>query len=206
MLASLGALVSRYGLAAILLLMTGESCGLPIPSEVVVPAGGVLAAAGRLNFVAVVLTASVANLIGSLIAYAVAARWGTPLLLGPGRFVGIRRHHVEIADRWFSRYGLLAVLIGRVLPVVRTYISFPAGLARVPIGRFMILTLVGALPWNFALALAGYTLGRNYESLATFIERGGYVLALAVLVVLVLWWLRGRREEAERPDSGGASV
>jgi membrane protein DedA with SNARE-associated domain len=205
-LASLATLVSRYGLAAILVLMTGESCGLPISSEIVVPAGGMLAAAGRLNLVAVALTATLANLLGSLIAYAFAARWGTPLLLGPGRYVGIRRHHVELADRWFARYGLVAVLVGRMLPVVRTYISFPAGLARVPIGRFIALTVIGALPWNFALSLAGYTLGRNYESLAAFIERGGYVLAVAVLLVLALWWVRGRREESERPDSTPTSV
>src|SRR2546423_10267834 len=148
-MSSLAGLVSRYGLLAILVLMTGESCGLPIPSEVVVPVGGVLAGRGQLNLVAVVLVASVANLTGSLIAYGVAARWGEPALLGPGRWVGIRRHHVEIADRWFQRYGLWAVLFGRMLPVIRTYISFPAGMARVPLGRFVGLTFVGAVPWNF---------------------------------------------------------
>src|SRR5205085_1835787 len=84
----------------------------------------------------------------------------------PGRWLGIRRHHVEIADRWFARWGLLAVFIGRLLPVVRTYISFPAGLARVPLGRFMLLTFAGALPWNLTLAWIGFTLRQHYEQLA----------------------------------------
>lgn len=195
MTAALGSLVSRYGLAAILVLMAGESCGLPLPSEVVVPSGGALAAAGRLNFAAVVLVATLANLLGSLVAYLVAARWGTAVLLGPGRYVGIRRHHVEIADRWFQRYGQPAVFFGRLLPVVRTYISFPAGLAGVPLGRFAILTVLGSLPWNFALALVGYQLRDHYDQVASFIRGGGYLLALAVLAVLVFWWLRGRRPE-----------
>jgi membrane protein DedA with SNARE-associated domain len=189
-------LVTRYGLLAILVLMTGESCGLPIPSEVVVPLGGVLASGGHLNLFAVALVASIANVIGSLIAYGVAARWGLPVLLGPGRYVGIRAHHVELAQRWFSRYGLPAVFIGRLLPIVRTYISFPAGLARVPLGRFVLLTFVGAVPWNLALAYAGYTLGKNYDRVTVFVQRGGYLIAVVILVVLVAWWYRGRRDQS----------
>ncbi len=187
-------LVARYGLAAVFLLMTGESCGLPIPSEVVVTGAGGLAASGSLNLAAVVAVASAANLAGSLVAYGVAARWGLPVLLGPGRWVGIRRHHVELADRWFQRWGLPAVFVGRMLPIIRTYISFPAGLARVPLGWFTLLTFVGAVPWNLALAWTGYTLGRNYESVARFIQAGGYLIGGLVLVVLVAWWIQGRRE------------
>ncbi|HEX6548779.1 MAG TPA: DedA family protein [Candidatus Dormibacteraeota bacterium] len=197
MSAALGNLVASYGLLAILVLMAGESCGLPIPSEIVVPVGGVLAATGQLNLGAVILVATLANLIGGGIAYVVTARWGTEVLLGPGRYVGIRRHHVEIADAWFQRHGTLAVLIGRMLPVVRTYISFPAGLARVPIGRFVVFSVIGSIPWNTMLALIGYTLGHNYDRIAVFIQRGGYLVAVLVLVVLVLWWVRGRRAEAE---------
>jgi membrane protein DedA with SNARE-associated domain len=195
MTAALLPLVYRYGYLAVLVLMTGESCGLPIPSEVVVPTAGILAASGHLNVIAVALVASLANLIGSLIAYGVAARWGHPLLLGPGRYVGIRRHHVEMADAWFQRYGLLAVLFGRMLPVIRTYISFPAGLARVPLGRFVVFTVVGAIPWNFALAFLGYTLGSHYEGVAQFIQRGGYLVGVLVVIVLAVWWLRGRQAQ-----------
>ncbi len=194
MTSSLLSLVAHYGYAAILVLMAGESCGLPISSEVVVPLGGVLAASGQLNVVAVAVVASIANLLGSLAAYGLAARWGHPLLLGPGRYVGIRRHHVEMADRWFARHGLLAVFVARMLPVIRTYISFPAGLARVPIGRFMGLTLLGAVPWNLALAYAGYALGTHYDRVAQFIQRFGYLVAVAVVVIVLAWWIRGRRQ------------
>lgn len=197
--------VSKYGYAAIVLLMSGEACGLPIPSEVVVPTAGALSGAGRLHLAGVVAAAVTGELIGSLVAYGLAARWGTPLLLGPGRYVGIRAHHVEIAQRWFGRYGTVAVFAGRLLPVIRTYISFPAGLARVPLGRFVLLTLAGAIPWNIGLALVGYYLGQHYDRVAQFIQRGGYVLVVLAVIALAVWWVRGRREDAAGRQAGGAS-
>jgi membrane protein DedA with SNARE-associated domain len=92
----------------------------------------------------------------------------------------------------------MAILFGRMLPVVRTYISFPAGLARVPLGRFAALTVVGALPWNLALAFVGYTLGEQYHRIAQFIQDGGYLLAILLAVILLGWWIRGRRRPSER--------
>lgn len=177
--------------------MTAESCGFPFPSEVIMPTGGLLAATGHMNLVAAIVAGALANVLGSLIAYGVAARWGEPVLLGPGRYIGIRRHHLELADGWFKRWGLLAVLFGRVLPVVRTYISFPAGLARVELLRFSVLTFVGALPWCAALALVGYVLGRNYERISGPMEKGAIVVALLVVIVVVIWYLRGRSEAAK---------
>jgi membrane protein DedA with SNARE-associated domain len=190
--AALTNLVHNYGLLAVLLLMAAESCGLPFPSEAIMPAAGLLVATGHLNFVLVVLAGTVGNLAGSLVAYGIAARWGHPLLLGPGRWIGIRPGHVRMADRWFERHGLLAVLVGRVLPVVRTYISFPAGLARVPLGRFALLTFVGAAPWCAALTAVGYSLGANYDRVTGYVGKAAIVVALAVLVVVVVWFLRGR--------------
>ena len=196
MTAALSNFVAAYGLLAVFVLMIFESCGFPFPSEVVIPTGGLLAATGHIQggLVAVILASAVANLIGSLIAYAVAARFGEQLLLGPGRYVGIRRHHLEMADGWFRRWGLLAVLIGRVLPIIRTYISFPAGLARIDLLRFSVLTFAGALPWCAALAIVGYVLGRNYERISAPVEKAAIVIALLVLVAVVVWYVRGRRE------------
>ena len=194
MTAALSSFVATYGLLAVLVLMVVESCGVPFPSEVTMPVAGLLAAAGHMNLVAVIVTGAVANLIGSLIAYWLAARWGEPLLLGPGRYAGIRRHHLELADNWFQRWGLWAVFFGRMLPVIRTYISFPAGLARVDLPRFSALTFVGALPWCAALTLVGYTLGRNYERISGPIEKAAIVIAVLVAAGLVVWYLRGRRE------------
>src|SRR5947207_13319531 len=163
--------------------MVGESCGFPFPSEVIMPTAGVLAAAGHMNLVAAIIAGGLANLVGWLIAYWVAARFGEPLLLGPGRYIGIRRHHLELADGWFRRWGLLAVFLGRVLPVIRTYISFPAGLARIDLTKFSVLTLVGALPWCAALALVGYVLGRNYDRIRGPLEDG----ADAMPAPAVIW-------------------
>jgi membrane protein DedA with SNARE-associated domain len=186
--------VASYGLIAVFVLMVGESCGFPFPSEVIMPTSGLLAAAGHLQggLVAAIFAGAAANLVGSLIAYGLAARFGEPLLLGPGRYIGIRRHHLEMADGWFRRWGLLAVLIGRVLPVVRTYISFPAGLARIDLVRFSVLTFVGALPWCAALAIAGYLLGRNYDRISGPVEKGAIVIAALVAITVVVWYVRGR--------------
>jgi membrane protein DedA with SNARE-associated domain len=184
--------IAGYGLLAVFVLMVAESCGFPFPSEVIMPTSGLLAATGHMNLAAAIVAGAVANLVGSLIAYGVAARFGEPLLLGPGRYIGIRRHHLEMADGWFRRWGLLAVLVGRVLPVIRTYISFPAGLARIDLARFSVLTLVGALPWCAALAIVGYVLGRNYDRISGPLEKGAIGIALLVLIVVVVWYVRGR--------------
>jgi membrane protein DedA with SNARE-associated domain len=187
--------VASYGLLAVFVLMVAESCGFPFPSEVIMPTSGVLAATGHLQggLVAAIFVGAAANLVGSLIAYLLAARFGEPLLLGPGRYIGIRRHHLEMADGWFRRWGLVAVLIGRVLPVIRTYISFPAGLARIDLPRFSVLTFVGALPWCGALALVGYELGRNYDRISGPIEKAAIVVAVLIAIVVVVWYVRGRK-------------
>ena len=192
MTATLSSLVSHYGVLAVLLLMAAESCGIPFPSEVIMPSAGVLAATGHMNLAEAILAGAAGNLLGSLVAFALAARFGEPLLLGPGRWIGIRAHHLEIADGWFQRWGLWAVFFGRVLPVVRTYISFPAGLARINLLWFSVLTFVGALPWCAALALVGYTLGKNYERVSGPIQLAAIVVAVLVAIVVVAWYLRGR--------------
>jgi len=198
---TLSGLVASYGLAGVLILMAFESCGFPFPSEVIMPTAGLLAAAGHMNLELAILAGAIGNLLGSLAAFGLAARFGEPLLLGPGRWVGIRAHHLELADGWFQRWGLWAVLIGRVLPVVRTYISFPAGLARIELGKFSVLTFVGALPWCAALTLAGYTLGKNYDRISGPIEKGAIVVALVVVIVVVIWYWRGRSTAPSQPPS-----
>ena len=192
MTATLSSLVSHYGVLAVLLLMAAESCGIPFPSEVIMPSAGLLAATGHMNLAEAILAGAAGNLLGSLVAFALAARFGEPLLLGPGRWIGIRAHHLELADGWFQRWGLWAVFLGRVLPVVRTYISFPAGLARINLVWFSVLTFVGALPWCAALALVGYTLGKNYDRVSGPIQLAAVVIAVLVAMVVVVWYLRGR--------------
>lgn len=187
-------LVASYGLISIFVLMAGESCGLPISSEIVVPLGGALASQGKLNFFLVVLVASLANLAGSLIAFYLTSRWGERVVLSrAGRRVGLSKGHLRLANRFFTRFGLWAVFVGRLLPIVRTYISFPAGVAKMSYLQFSLATIAGAIPWNFALAFAGYKLGQHYQQVATTLAP--FAIPGAILVVLLLGagWYFGRR-------------
>ncbi len=188
------------GLIAIFVLMLVESCGIPIPGEVTMPLAGYFVAQGHLDFVGAVLAGVLGNLVGSLIAYVLTARFGEPLLLGPGRKVGISPAHLALADGWFSRWGLYAVFFGRVLPVVRTYISFPAGLARVKLAPFVVLTFIGALPWCALLTLAGYEFGANYDRVSGPIGKVAVVIAVAVAGLIVWWFVHGRHVAARRRE------
>ena len=199
MTASLTSLVATYGLIAIFVTMAGESAGIPISSEIVVPLGGALAAQGKLNFVLVVAVSSVANLAGSLIAFYLTRRYGERVVLSrAGRWAGLSRGHLRLANRFFGRFGLWAVFVGRLLPIVRTYISFPAGLSKIGYVRFTLATLAGAIPWNFALAYAGYKLGQHYEAVAATLGPFAIPIAIGVVVLLgVAWWFGRRMGEDE---------
>ena len=201
-------LVGSWGYIAIFVTMTAESAGLPISSEIVVPLGGALASQGKLSLggpvvelVLVVLVSTLANLTGSLIAFWLTRRYGERVVLSrAGRRLGLSRGHLRLANRFFGRFGLWAVLVGRLLPIVRTYISFPAGLSRIGYVRFTLATLAGAIPWNFALAYAGYNLGQHYQTVAATLGPFAIPIAIAVVILLaVAWWfgrMAGEDEEA----------
>jgi membrane protein DedA with SNARE-associated domain len=199
--------VTDHGFIAVLFLMALESCGIPVPSELIMPvagavAAGALGAATHTGLVPAIFAGALGNLIGSLVAYWLALRFGEALLLGPGRYVGISRSHVELADRWFQRHGLLTVFVGRMLPVIRTYVSFPAGMARVEPLRFSVLTFAGALPWCAALAVAGYEVGANYDRISGPIEKAAIGVAVLVVAGLVAWFIWGRSLARRRGQTG----
>lgn len=200
-------LVGTWGYIAILVTMAGESAGVPISSEIVVPLGGALASQGKLNLLLVVAVASLANLIGSLIAFYLSRRFGERVVLSRlGRGLGLSRGHLRLANRFFARVGLWAVFAGRLLPIVRTYISFPAGISKIGYVRFTLATLAGAIPWNLVLAYAGYQLGKNYESVAATISPFVIPIAIGVVILLaVAWWL-GRKLGEDEEAVVGASV
>ena len=195
-------LVTDFGLVAIFVTMTLESACIPIPSEIVVPFGGFLASQGHFALWQVVLVATLANLAGSLIAYAAGRYGGRVFILRYGRYVFISAHHLEAAERWFERRGEITVFLTRMMPAVRTFISVPAGIARMDIKRFVLYSFLGALPWNFALALLGYLFGENWERLQGYFHDYNLILwaLLAGLVALgvAAWWWRGRRARAAR--------
>jgi membrane protein DedA with SNARE-associated domain len=201
-------LVGTWGLAAIFVTMTGESAGLPISSEIVVPLGGALASQGKLNFVLVVLVSSLANLAGSLLAFWLTRRYGERVVLSrAGRWMGLSRGHLRLANRFFNRFGLGAVFVGRLLPIVRTYISFPAGVAKMGYWWFSIATMAGAIPWNFVLAYAGYKLGQNYQTVAATMSPFVIPIAIGVVILLAVAWWFGRKlgEEEEKLMTPGPS-
>jgi membrane protein DedA with SNARE-associated domain len=210
-------LVSTWGFIAIFITMVGESAGLPISSEIVVPLGGALASQGKLGLggtlvqlILVVAVSSVANLTGSLIAFYLTRRFGERVVLSrAGRWMGLSKGHLRLAHRFFDRWGLWAVFLGRLLPIVRTYISFPAGLSRIGYLRFSIVTLLGAIPWNFGLAYAGYLLGQHYETVANTLAPFAIPLIILVVIILGLAWWFGRRlgeEEDAKPHNDPAAA
>lgn len=186
-------LIVSGGALAILLTMAAESAGIPISSEIVVPLGGALASQGKLHFLAVVAAASAGNLVGSLTAFGLTRRYGRAVLLGPGRRVGLSEGHVQLAERFFDRFGDWAVFLGRLVPVVRTYISFPAALGSMGTVRFSVLTILGAIPWNLALAWAGFKLGEHWQEVEHVLGRATIPIAIAIAVVLVVGYLLGSR-------------
>lgn len=199
-------LLRDYGLLFVFLTMVAESACIPIPSEIVVPFGGFLAAAGDAQLWAVMVVATLANVVGSGIAYAVGRFGGRPLFLKYGKYIHIREEHVLKADDWFERRGEATVFFTRMMPVVRTFISLPAGIAKMPVVKFFVYSFLGSIPWNAALAGLGYWAGRAaggdkaWDNLQDYFHRFNYVfyavLALAV-VALIGWalWRRKRRRD-----------
>ena len=184
--------VAAHGLSAIFVLMVLESACIPIPSEVTMIYAGYLVSQDQLVFWQAVLVGAVANLVGSWIAWGVGAYGVDYAILR----VEHNRRHIDQATRWFERYGNPVVFFARMLPVVRTFISLPAGVARMPFVRFSVLTFLGCLPWCFALVWIGDAAGSSWD---TWHKRVGYLdyLVVVALVALAGWWLlRRRRREA----------
>ena len=212
--------IARYGYVAIFVLMLLESACIPIPSEVTMLFGGALVTAPflapelQLDFWLVVLAGTFGNLVGSWLAYWAGYSGGRPLIDRWGRYLLIRPHEVDRAHEWFERRGQAAVFFGRLLPVIRTFISLPAGVVRMNLWRFTIYTVLGCLPWVLALTWIGALLGTRWEEAERVIRPFAWAIAGAlVLAVAVFVWRRIRqirREEADRaatPASGdGASA
>src|SRR5437879_6738482 len=177
--------VGGYGV--IFLLMLLESACIPIPSEITMPVACLLASEHHLSLVPVIAVGVVANLAGSLLSYYVGRGEGRALLLRYGRYIMIKPHDVERADEWFARYGPPAVFFARLLPVVRTFISLPAGVAKMDVRKFALLTVIGCIPWVTALTVAGYVLGANWQKVLTYTRPLEYAVLAAVVAGAGLW-------------------
>ena len=180
--------IRKTGYAGIFLLSALESAAIPIPSEVVIPFSGFLAVSGRFNLWLIILTATLANLAGSIILFWIGRSGGRWILERYGKYVLIHKHDMERGDKWFAKYGNKAVFWSRMLPGVRTFISLPAGVSGMNFSRFCLLTILGSLPWNAGLAFVGYKTGENWNILHDYFRSANVVMVTLVLV-FVCWYV-----------------
>ena len=184
--------IGDYGLLAVFTLMLLESTGVLIPSEAISPFAGFLVSQGKMGLLAAVAAGVLGNLVGSWIGYFIGLWGGRELWSRYGRYVGVREHHLQVAEKWFDRYGDATVFVSRMLPVVRTFISFPAGTAKMNFAKFSLYTFAGCVPWVFALTYVGYLLGENWEKVGSVLHYLDYAVAVAVLVGVVYLFVRWR--------------
>ncbi len=210
------------GLLGIVLAMAIESCCIPLPSEIVMPLAGVLVASHKqllglnpnaplwLNLLLLALAGSLGCLIGSIAAYGIGYAGGRPLMLKYGRYVLISQHDANKADHFFQRWGSQTAFFSRLLPVVRTYISLPAGITKMSFGKFCLYTFLGSFPWCLLLAYLGYVLGNHYTMISGPLHYFDYVIVIAVVVLVVLYVWRhihhDRRARAEAAASAAQDV
>jgi membrane protein DedA with SNARE-associated domain len=208
--------VAANGYAAVFLLMAVGSACIPIPSEIVMVFGGALASAGfaqqalhdpsrQLDFWLIVAAGLAGSVAGAWVAYALGWAGGRPLIDRWGRYLLLRPHEVDRAHRWFEDHGEAAVFLSRMLPVVRAFISLPAGVARMPFVRFTLYTILGSIPWTVGLAWGGYLLGERWRLIERYFTPISITFAV-LLVGLVAWWavrrVRARRLEASEEPAG----
>jgi len=188
--------LSRLGLLAVYITMTLESACIPIPSEVVMPYAGSLVAKGKFTLWQAGLTGSLANLTGSVLAYAVGRYGGRGFIEKYGKYIFLSRKHLDTADRWFSKHGEVTVLTARMLPGVRTFISLPAGITKMNFLRFAVYSFLGALPWNLALVYVGVVFTDNWEVMQAYIHKFNYVIWAALLLLCFgvwVWWRKRKK-------------
>jgi membrane protein DedA with SNARE-associated domain len=196
---------TQHGYIAVFVLMLLESACIPIPSEITMVLAGVAISpradpgfcggCPQLNFFAIVLVGVAGNLVGSWLAYGVGRATGRGWIDRWGRYVGIRSHDVDRAERWWAKHGPATVFFSRMLPVVRTFISLPAGIEKMPLRRFTLYTVAGCIPWVFALTLAGYQLGFHWKSITGPFRYASAAILAAIVFAFIVYVIRRRQSE-----------
>src|ERR1044072_3093088 len=196
------ATISALGYGGLFLRVALESACIPLPSEIIMPFSGYLVSTGELNLWGVAIAGAVGCVLGSLVAYWVGMYGGRPFIEKYGKDILLPRHDLDIADRWFAKYGEVIVFVSRLLPAIRTFIAFPAGVARMNLTRFVIYTFAGSLPWCLALAYVGQKLGEQWDkddTLKTWFHRFDFLIGI-VGVIAVTWWV-WRHVKHSRPTA-----
>ena len=198
----LSTLYGAVGYLGVAVAMAIESAMVPLPSELILPFAGFMISdpaqveplsRGPWSFWIVVIVATLGNTGGSLVGYAIGAYGGRPFLQRWGKFLLIRPHEIELADHFFARYGSATAFFSRLLPVIRTFISFPAGVARMPLGKFVLYSTAGAIPWSILLVFAGEQLGARWTDIRHALQPFDVAIAMLVIAVVLvfIWWRLG---------------
>jgi membrane protein DedA with SNARE-associated domain len=185
--------MTKSGYAGVFALMVAESATLPIPSEIVLPLAGFLVFQGQLNFVATVIVASIGSLIGTLIDYSIGYYLGREAILRYGRVVRLNENHLKTTERWFAKHGEMIVLLARFVPLIRTLVAFPAGIAEMKLWKFISFSIVGIVIWDAILIYLGYLFGANYNSIIntlTSLFTPIEVAAVVIAIIALVWWVR----------------
>lgn len=199
-------IISNLGYAGVFLAMAIESACIPLPSEIIMPFSGYLVFTGEFNLLVVGVVGALGNLGGSLLAYWLGAKGGRPLVERYGKYILISHHDLDLADRWFNKYGRSTVFFTRLMPVVRTFISFPAGMSGMRLSTFSLYTFLGALPWSIALAYVGSQLGQNWDTLGGYFHSADIVIGIA-LAAGIAWyvWRHVRHVRQDNLDAAAAA-
>ena len=187
--------IASWGYVAVAVLMAAENACIPIPSELILGFAGYLISAGHMSFEGALLAGMVGGLLGSIFAYEVGVRGGRPFVDRYGKYFFIKKSHVDTAQDWFDRYGLKAVFFSRMLPVIRTFISLPAGFARVDPKRFFTYTIAGSLPWTAAIIYAGMMLGENWTDLMEYGHEASIIFVICSVIAIIYFYLKWKKKK-----------
>jgi membrane protein DedA with SNARE-associated domain len=194
--------IEATGLLGVFFLMLLESACIPVPSEAIMLFAGFNVSEGDMTLFGIVAAGVLGNVVGSWVAWA-AGYYGRMELLEKNRLIHINHKHLDWADRWFQRYGDATVFFTRMLPIIRTFISLPAGIARMPFWRFTLLTLAGCVPWVLLLGIIGREVGDRWEEWRDYLHYGDY-LVLAGIIALIIWLIVRRRRNRAEPAAAAA--
>jgi membrane protein DedA with SNARE-associated domain len=201
------ATISTLGYGGVVLLMAIESACIPLPSEIIMPFSGYLVYTGRFNIWLVSIAGAFGCVVGSMVAYWIGMYGGRPLIERYGKYLFISHHDLNLADRWFDRFGEVIVFVSRLLPAVRTFIAFPAGVARMNVKKFILYTFAGSLPWCLGLAYVGQKLGEQWDKdprLKHLFHRFDFIIGI-VIVLAIAWWIWRHLRHAKKEELSAKS-